>query len=225
MRNETVVKGSLCLWEVPEFLKRRKGNEVDLKMKVTNLELDIYETEDYDHFIRFIDLDVLENVQFFACGNSMAFLDKPVIKSCKNLTVIAVSFDFLSVDQFFSLRNQHLKLENHGLTLHDLQLFVQSWITTGRDIGTRFSWERLQFEYVADNLEYLKTHFGAVETWSNHEYYFSDKVLHGNVITLKMGDDRELVMFCAQIPSERHTYCQWTFEMEVVACTSATANP
>ncbi|EFO83973.1 hypothetical protein CRE_17472 [Caenorhabditis remanei] len=179
-------------------------------------------TKDYDYFIGFIDLDVLENVKIIDYVNSMMDLcDKPEIKTCKNLTFY--SFYLLetniSVDQLLRLRNQHLQLEIYRLTLHDLQLLVQDWITAGRDIGTRFSWEPRSFDGVVDHLNRLKTHFGAVEAGSNLDYYFSNKKIHGNVITLKMGEDRELVMYCGE---SKMTDYLWTFEMEVVASTTAT---
>ncbi|KAF1767902.1 hypothetical protein GCK72_007862 [Caenorhabditis remanei] len=222
VKNGTVVRGSLRFSGIPEFMKRKSQNEVDLKMKVTNLELDIYGTNDYDHFFRFIDLDVLENVKCVFGRNSLAILDKPEIKTCKNLTV---EFCFgsrpanFSNDKLLRLRNQHLQLENYGLTLHELQLLVQDWITAGRDIGTRFSWEPRTFDDVVDHLNRLKTHFGGVEAGSNLDYYFSNKKIHGNVITLKMGEDRELVMYRGESKTD---YLSRTFEMEVVASITAT---
>ena len=60
-------------------MKGIRENEKDLKMKVTNLELVSRNTKDYDYFIRFIDLDVLENVKIIACGNSLTLLDKPEV--------------------------------------------------------------------------------------------------------------------------------------------------
>ena len=79
IRDGTVVRRSLRLWGTPPFMKRRRENEVDLKMKVTNLELETHQTDDYDHFIRFINLDVLENVRVIAEDNSVALLDKPQV--------------------------------------------------------------------------------------------------------------------------------------------------
>ncbi|EFO97678.1 hypothetical protein CRE_16008 [Caenorhabditis remanei] len=184
IRDGTVVRGSLCLWSIPEFLKRRRENERDLKMKVTTLELKTKEAEDYEHFIRFTDLDVMENVKIVGFGNALPLLDKP-----------------------------------EGI--HDLQLFVKSWITIGREIGTRFSWVRRRFEDVLDILDHLKTHFGAVQPGSNLEYYFSRKKIYGNSVTVKLGDDRELVMFCHKINIPSGIFSKettiYTFEMEVVA--------
>ncbi|EFO84015.1 hypothetical protein CRE_17414 [Caenorhabditis remanei] len=212
IRNGTVVRGTLCIDGIPQFLKRRRENEGDLKIKVTNLELDIYGTKDYEHFIWFIDLDVLENVKFLAVENSLELLDKPEIQTCKNLTAI-VKFGpgFPSVDQLRRLRNQHLYLKYYGFSLHELQLLVEDWITTGREVGTRFTWENHQFELedVLGILQHLKTHFGAVEAGSN-----------GNSTTLKMREDRELVMFCGKIQSGRDI--NYLFEMQVVAITPAT---
>ncbi|KAF1767903.1 hypothetical protein GCK72_007863 [Caenorhabditis remanei] len=222
IRDGTVVRGSLYLIGIPEFMKGIRENEKDLKMKVTNLEVDIYE-RDY-HFFRFIDVVVLENVLIIAYENSLTLLDKPEIKTCQNLTVVAVFYVLPSVDQFLRLRNQNLKLENFGLTLHDLQLLVQDWITTGRDIGSRFRWEPpLSSEDVLPIMEHLKTHLGAVEAGSHLDYYFSNKTIHGKGITLKMGEDCELVMFCGKsnIPSAFHILHPWFFEMEVVSSTRA----
>ncbi|EFO83977.1 hypothetical protein CRE_17473 [Caenorhabditis remanei] len=221
VKNGTVVRGSLRFSGIPECMKGIRENEKDLKMKVTNLEVDIYGTKDFDQFIRFIDLDVLENVKCVFGPNSLAILDKPEIKTCKNLTIYSLYIGRptnLSIDQLLRLRNQHLKLENTSFPLHELQLFVQDWITTGRDIGTRFSWRRLQSEDILSILEHLKTHLGAVEAGSNLDYYFSNKTILGKGITLKMREDRELVMFCGKsnIPC---TSC--TFEMEVVSSTRA----
>ncbi|KAF1767900.1 hypothetical protein GCK72_007859 [Caenorhabditis remanei] len=223
IRNGTVVRGSLCFRGIPEFLKRRRENEVELRMKVTNLGLDIHETEDYDHSVRFIDLDVLENVEVLVGKNTLAILDKSDIKTCKSLTVIVTHGpDFPSVDQLRRLRNQHLYLKFYGFKLHNLHLFVKDWITTGRDIGTRFSWGPRPSEDVQPIMEHLKTHSGAVKAGSNLAFYFSDKAKHDIGITLKMGEDRELVMFCKKIRSESFSYCHWSFEMEVVASTNAT---
>ncbi|KAF1767905.1 hypothetical protein GCK72_007865 [Caenorhabditis remanei] len=208
--------------EFPNFLKRKSQNEVDLKMKVTNLGLDIHETEDNEHFIRFIDLDVLENVEVLVGKNTLAILDKSEIKPSKSLTVIVkLGPYFQSVDQFRRLRNQHFYLKYDGFRLNDLRLFVEDWITTGRDIGTRFSWGPRPSEDVQPIMEHLKTHLGAVEAGSNLAFYFSDKAIHDNGLTLKIGEDRELVMFCKKIRSESLSYCHWSFEMEVVS--SATA--
>ncbi|EFO96246.1 hypothetical protein CRE_14500 [Caenorhabditis remanei] len=173
IRDGTVVSGSLCFCGIPEFLK---GRREDLKMKVTNLELTTKKTEDYEPFVRFIDLDVLENVKLVSAENSLAILDN-----------------------------------------------TEDWITTGREIGTRFSWAQIRFEDVANILEQLKTQLGAVEAGSNLEYYFSSKTIYGNSTTLKMGEDRELVMFCERLEnqSERLSFCLYTFEMEVVMSTTA----
>ncbi|EFO83968.1 hypothetical protein CRE_17469 [Caenorhabditis remanei] len=202
-------------------VKKKRESGEDLKIKVTNLELDKQAAVDYDHLIRFIDLNVLENVEFIAVENTMALLDKPEIKTCKNLTV-----DFwsgrptnFSIDQLLPLRNQHLILDDDSFTLHEQQLIVKDWITTDREIGTRFTWETCLFENVLSILENLKTHFGAVEAGSHLDYFFSDKTIHGNVITLKMREDRELVMYCGE---SKMTDYLWTFEMEVVASTTAT---
>ncbi|EFO83963.1 hypothetical protein CRE_17413 [Caenorhabditis remanei] len=192
-------------------------------MKVTILWLEIHETEDYDHFVRFIDLDVLENVEVLVGKNSLAILDKPEIKTSKSVTVIVkIGPYFSSVDQLRRLRNQHFYLKYYGFTLHDLRQFVKDWITTGRDIGTRFSWGPRPSEDVQPIMEHLKTHFGAVEAGSKLEYYFSNRTIHDNGLTLKMGEDRGLVMFCNKIRSESFSYCHWSFEMEVVASTNAT---
>ena len=78
IREGTVVSGSLCLCGIPEFLKGRKE---DLKMKVKNLNLRTLPAEDYEHFIRFIDLDVLENVKFISAENSLPILDKPEVSA------------------------------------------------------------------------------------------------------------------------------------------------
>ena len=88
-------------------------------------------------------------------------------------------------------------------------IHFQDWITTGREVGTRFTWENHQFELedVLGILQHLKTHFGAVEAGSN-----------GNRI--KMREDRELVMFCDKIQSGRDI--NYLFEMGVVAITPAT---
>ncbi|EFO96285.1 hypothetical protein CRE_14635 [Caenorhabditis remanei] len=180
IRDGTVVSGSLCLYGIPEFLKERREKEDDLKIKVTNLKFTTETTEDYEHFIRFIDLDVLENVTVIADENSLALIDKQEIKTCKNLTVI-VNFGYgprptnFSVDQFLRLQNQHFQLEYFRFNCHDLQLFVEGWITTGREIGTRFSLGQIRYEDVRGILEHLKTHFGADEAGSNLENYFSSK--------------------------------------------------
>ncbi|EFO83943.1 hypothetical protein CRE_17467 [Caenorhabditis remanei] len=168
IRNGTIVRGSL-------YKKKRESGE-DLKIKVTNLELDKQAAVDYDHLIRFIDLDVLENVMFLALENSVALLDKP-----------------------------------------------EDWITTGREIGTRFTWKTFPSVNALPILEDLKTHFGGVEAGSHLDYYFSNKTIHGNGITLKMEKDRELVMYCYQdkTQSEYHNF-PWLFEMEAVASTPAT---
>ncbi|EFO96220.1 hypothetical protein CRE_14501 [Caenorhabditis remanei] len=221
IRDGTVVSGSLCLCGIPEFLKGTRFS--DLKMKVKNLNLRTLPAEDYEHFIRFIDFDALENVKLVSAENSLAILDKPEIQNCRNLTVTVHRY-FVppSVDQLLRLRNQHLHLEDYRFNLHELQLFVETWITTGREIGTRFSWEQIRFEDVLGILEHLKTHFGADEAGSNLEYYFSSKTIYGNR-TLKMREDRELVMYCdkSKIQSERFTNYLWVFEMEVVASTTA----
>ncbi|EFO84038.1 hypothetical protein CRE_17415 [Caenorhabditis remanei] len=218
IRDGTVVRGSFYFRGIPELVKRKRENGKDLKMKVKNLELNTFEKEGYDSFIQFIDLDVLENVTFVAVKNTLAILSKPEIQTCKNLTVVVTyACDYPSVDQLRGLRNQHLQLEHLHFTLHDLQLFVQDWITSGREIGTRFSWAQKQSKDVADSLEHVKTHFGAVEAVSNKPYY-------GNGITLNMGEDRELVMFCdkSKPQSEKYIDYSWVFEMEVVAITPAT---
>ncbi|KAF1767901.1 hypothetical protein GCK72_007860 [Caenorhabditis remanei] len=226
VQSGTVVRGSLRFSGIPECMKGIRENEKDLKMKVTNLELGIYGTKDFDQFIRFIDLDVLENVRIMSFRNSLTLLDNPEIQNCKNLTIYSRYLGRptnLSIDLFLRLRNQHLKLENIGFPLHELQLFVQDWITTGRDIGTRLSWRRLQSEDILSILEHLKTHLGAVEAGSHLDYYFSNKTIHGKGITLKMGEDRELVMYCGKnnIDSEWEIEYVWVFEMEVVASTIA----
>ncbi|KAF1767906.1 hypothetical protein GCK72_007866 [Caenorhabditis remanei] len=220
IRDGTVVRGSLCLIGIPEFMKRKSQNEVDLKMKVTNLELNTFVTTDYDQFFWFIDLYVLENVRIIELRNSLTLLDNPEIKTCKKLTIEAVLYGLPSVDQLLRLRNQHLQLENYGLTLHELQLFVQDWITTGREVGTRFSWAQKGHKDVRGILYRLKTHFSGVEAGSNLDYYFFNKTIHGKGITLKMGEDRELVMYCDQ----REPQSEWTiyiFEMEVVSSTTS----
>ena len=79
IRDGTIVRGSLCFGGIPEFMKTRRANERDLKMRVTNLELERQAALDYDYFIRFIDLDVLENVKFIVSENSVALLDKPEV--------------------------------------------------------------------------------------------------------------------------------------------------
>ncbi|EFO83987.1 hypothetical protein CRE_17468 [Caenorhabditis remanei] len=217
IRNGTIVRGELFLRGIPEFMKEKRENERELKIKVANLKLDKQAAADCDQFIRFIDLDVLENVKFIALENSLALLDKPEIKTCKNLIVyfIVGRPTNFSIDQFLRLRNQHLKLDDDSFTLHELQLYVQDWITTGRKIGTRFTWGPCQSEDVLP-MKHLKTHFGADEAGSHLENYFSDKTIHGTSLTLKMGEDRELVMYCGK-DNERTLY---SFEMEVVAITT-----
>ncbi|EFO84047.1 hypothetical protein CRE_17409 [Caenorhabditis remanei] len=220
IRDGTVVRGSLCIDGIPELAKRRENGR-DLKIKVTNLNMYTPNLEDYEQFIRIIDLDVLENVKCVFGRNSLAILDKPEIKTCKKLIVMVHDNSGLpSVDQLCRLRNQHLYFTCSNLTLHDLQLFVQDWITTGRELGTRFSWETRRFELgdVFPILEHSKTHLGAVEAGSHLDYYFSDKVIHDNGITVKMGEDRELVMF---FKKSKLTCYLWEFEMEVVASTIA----
>ncbi|EFO83988.1 hypothetical protein CRE_17416 [Caenorhabditis remanei] len=221
IRDGTVVRGLLGCHGIPEFLKRRRENEVDLKVKATNLQLKIHETEDYEHFIRFIDLDVLENVEFLNTGNAQALLDKPEIKNCKNLIVDAMSLDIPSVNELLRLRNQHLQIEGYRFTRNEVHQFVQDWIITGREIGTRFSWPQRRSEDVVNMLDYLKTHFETLEADSNLESYFSDKTIYGNGTALKMRENRELVMFCGKsnIPSE---WTPFTFEMEVVASATGT---
>ncbi|EFP10528.1 hypothetical protein CRE_29061 [Caenorhabditis remanei] len=216
IRDGTVDR-ALYICGIPEFMKRRIKNKIDSKMKVTNLQWRTSNTEDYENFIQFIDLDVLESVSFYVFGDSpLEFLDKPEIQTCKKLTVSVISCygsqpTNSPVDQLLRLRNQRLQLEYYLFTLHELQLFVQDWITTGREIGTSFSWAQKRSEDVADILEHLKTHFGAIEAKSNLKCYFSNKTIDVNCITVKMGQDRELRMFCEEI----------YFEMKVVAITTA----
>ncbi|EFO84019.1 hypothetical protein CRE_17471 [Caenorhabditis remanei] len=222
IKDGTVVRGTLCIYGIPEFMKRRK-NEKDLKIKVTILELNTFVTTGHDQFFRFIDLDVLENVRIIAYENALTLLDKPEIQNCKNLTIYSrflIQPTNLSIDQLLRFRNQHLKIENIGFTLHDLQLIVQGWITTGREIGSRFRWEPpLSSEDVLPILEHLKTHLGAVEAGSHLDYYFSNKTIHGKGITLKKGEDCELVMYCDRNNTQWEKDYPWFFEMEVVSST------
>ncbi|KAF1767842.1 hypothetical protein GCK72_007801 [Caenorhabditis remanei] len=215
IRNGTVVRGALTLVGIPAFLKKKNSDE--LKIKVTNLELPTQNgsTEDYEQLRRFIDLKALRSVMMIensAANKISSMLEKPEIKTCEKLTLTLSS---PSIDPLFRLRNQHLWLHNSRLSIDDLDKLVENWIITGREIGTRFS--LYQTQYVDSIFERLKQRFGAIESKHPEHNYYTDGV------TIKMGDDRRLVIFAENVGDSEVTYHDpWVFEMEVMASASAT---
>lgn len=75
IKNGTIIKGSLKLSGVPQFLRENKEPE-DLKMIVKNLELSVRNTEDYECLVKLVDIETVEIVKFSVMPNTLAILDE-----------------------------------------------------------------------------------------------------------------------------------------------------
>ncbi|KAF1767951.1 hypothetical protein GCK72_007911 [Caenorhabditis remanei] len=123
---------------------------------------------------------------------------------------------FIDLKALRSVMIEHLAANNISSMLEK----PENWIITGREIGTRFSLYQTQYVDVDSIFERLKQRFGAIESKHPEHHYYTDGV------TIKMGDDRRLVIFAEYVGDSEVSYPfnhdPWVFEMEIMASASAT---
>lgn len=214
IRDGTTVKDELCLTGFPEFLR-----EKDLKIKAKLLEVETMDIQPYVDFVRFLDLEHLEHLYLQLGNKTIGYLERKEIKICNNLYLrVPRNYQLGNsiLNQLLGLRNQHITLQYVQFPLLDLQKLVESWISSNRPIGTRFSWGRMEYEGFMDIFDRFKEELGAVD--SKHPGL--GQSLYAKGVSLEMGDDRELVMFGGKTTKEKTRRmldaAPWTFEMEVM---------
>ncbi|EFO83492.1 hypothetical protein CRE_02822 [Caenorhabditis remanei] len=198
--------------KVPGFLSDRDPEE--FKLKVQTLELSPLNTvADYEHLARFIELGTLKSVIYAMNSRNRGILDKPEIKTCKELILITRSRHFpLTLETLLGLQNEHLILQDTEFAhLHGL---VETWLASDKPIGSRFSWGQTDYADVLNIHKRFEEEKGAVP-WK-HPRLGNSFYAHG--VKLSMGEGRDLVMFGGSTKTEKKfNIAPWTFDMEIMA--------
>ncbi|KAF1767957.1 hypothetical protein GCK72_007917 [Caenorhabditis remanei] len=221
LKNGSTIQ-NLDLLHVPKFLCEREDPD-GFKLNISRLEANDWIVDKFDSFIRFVNLDNLDDISLSLCdeeGEKFGMLGKPSlgenswfigIINCKNLDLELYASRSL-INYYIGLRNQTLVLNQNYFDVNDLRMLIENWKTSDRPIGTCFCLLSYYIDDIFNSLELQDT--------------FPVEIQHDSADTpgigIKMEDNRDLVLYIGEHQVDEGAF--QALKMEVIASGSEKKN-
>ncbi|KAF1767954.1 hypothetical protein GCK72_007914 [Caenorhabditis remanei] len=206
---------------VPKFLCERDGSD-GLKLNISTLIMD-NGFDNFDAFIRFVNLDTLENIylpfenKFNEHGELFGMLERPEIINCKNLDFFVTVPETPPINFITGLRNQNLVLNHSKFDVNELRNLIENWKTSDRPIGTSFClWSYTLYEYN------IKEMFDSLNLQDTFPIEIQRDSTDKPGIGMTIDDNRDLVVYHCQHLNGIMRYP--ALKMEVIASGSEKKN-
>ncbi|KAF1767946.1 hypothetical protein GCK72_007906 [Caenorhabditis remanei] len=215
-KNGTVVKDTVWINGLPTFMQTKETQGFTRIRMMSKLVLGHIETPRifYD-FVRFADFGNLESIQFKAGYRNADCVGTPEFINCPTLKLDVSNLEFGTenkhMNDIYNLKNRHLEYEYHHFKVDQVETLVEKWLSSNREIGTRFTLKMFspeRYEKILEMFDRCRKRFRGV--WSKHPGL--GQSFHANGVTIPMREGRELVMF----GGFESVYRPDTLEMEVM---------
>ncbi|EFO84049.1 hypothetical protein CRE_17376 [Caenorhabditis remanei] len=194
LKNGSTIQ-ELHLRGVPKFLCEREDPD-GLKLNISRIFMSIEIVDEFDSFIRFVNLDNLEYIHLLIVnednegGECFGMLEKPAIINCKSLDLFLIASETPPINYFTGLRNQTLLLYDNNFSVNDLRMLIENWKTSDRPIGTGFC--LYSFETDANDM------FNSLELQDTFPVEIQCDLTDKPGIGIKMDNNRDLVLYQGQ---------------------------
>ncbi|EFO84030.1 hypothetical protein CRE_17378 [Caenorhabditis remanei] len=215
-KNGTVIQGTVGIHGLPEFMHTKETEGFTRIRMMSELRFSHFVASRifYD-FVRFADFGKLQCIEFKAdwmnvdCVGAPEFINCPTLKL--NVGNVEVRNQNKHLIDIYNLKNRHLEYEYHHFKVDQVETLVERWLSSNREVGTRFTlkvFSMERYEKILEMFDRCRKRFRGV--WSKHPGL--GQSFHANGVTIPMREGRELVMF----GGFESVYRPDTLEMEVM---------